>query len=138
MLKLFWVKNMNIEQLYMMAFDYLNKNPYRFNDQEKLKFMQDLRVWIEGSSSTIADEVYDFLVDVGIANTQRREDEFIGYLNKKYGMIKFSRILDVGAGRMCKLSEALSKYGNAMYAIDPKIRLTPSEAVARGIRGFKK
>ena len=36
--------------------------------------------------------------------------------------------MDVGAGRMCKLSSVLAKCGYKMYAIDPNIRLLPKEA----------
>ena len=43
-------------------------------------------------------------------------------------------MLDVGAGRMCKLSTALSKYGLKMHAIDPKIRLYKSELKQRSIQ----
>lgn len=128
---------MNINDLYMLAFTYLSKNPYRFNEKEKKKFMQDLREWVDGKSDSIADEVYDFLIDVGILKSQGRESEFVSYLNKKYGHLKFGKILDVGAGRMCKLSQALAKYGNEMYAIDPQIRLTQAETRKMGIAAKK-
>lgn len=127
---------MDATKLYMLAFEYLKKNPYRFNEKEKLKFMQDLRIWVDGNSDVIADEVYDFLIDAGLVEQQRREDEFVSYLNKKYGMIHFGKILDVGAGRLCKLSQALTRYGNKMYAIDPNIRLNRDEA--RGMQIFVK
>lgn len=128
---------MTKEQLIFVALDYLKKNPYRFNAQEKAKFMQGLSDWADGKMSEIDDEIYDFLVDVGIYKGKRREEEFLSYLNQKYGIIRFRKILDVGAGRMCKLSESLAKLGNTLYAIDPKIRLSETEAKKIGIRGIK-
>ena len=129
---------MTKEQLFLVALEYLKRNPYRFDNQEKAKFMQGLRNWVDGKNLEIDDEVYDFLVDVGVYKGKRREEEFVSYLNQKYGMIKFSKILDVGAGRMCKLSESLAKMGNILYAIDPKIRLSETEAKKLGIRSIKK
>ena len=34
---------MRVDQLYIIALSYLEKNPYRFNTQEKAKFMQGLK-----------------------------------------------------------------------------------------------
>lgn len=127
---------MRVDQLYVIALAYLEKNPNRFNAQEKTKFMAGLKEWIDDKSETIDDMVYDFLVDVGIYKRPKREDVFVSYLNQKYGMIRFSKILDVGAGRMCKLSEALVKYGNSLYAIDPNIRLSKDEAKKLGLKSI--
>ncbi len=127
---------MRVDQLYVIALNYLEKNPNRFNSQEKAKFMSGLKEWVNGESNEIDDEVYDFLVDVGIYKGATREENFVSYLNKKYGMIRFSKILDVGAGRMCKLSEILAKYGNSLYAIDPNIRLSKDEAKKLGLKSI--
>lgn len=127
---------MRVDQLYVIALSYLESNPYRFNAQEKAKFMQGLKEWVEGKSNEIDDEVYDFLIDVGLYKKPRREESFMSYLNQKYGAIRFSKILDVGAGRMCKLSEVLAKYGNSLYAIDPNIRLSKVEANKLGIKSI--
>lgn len=128
---------MRVDELFIIAINYLEKNPYRFNAQEKSKFMEGLKEWIDGKSETIDDVVYDFLVDIGLYKKPRREEVFVSYLNQKYGVIRFSKILDVGAGRMCKLSEALAKYGNTLYAIDPNIRLSQNEAKKLGIKSIK-
>ena len=127
---------MRVDQLYIIALSYLEKNPYRFNTQEKAKFMQGLKEWVEGKSNEIDDEVYDFLIDTGIYKKEKREETFVSYLNQKYGVIRFSKILDVGAGRMCKLSAALAKMGNSLYAIDPNIRLSKDEAKKLGIKSI--
>ena len=129
---------MTKEQLFLVALGYLKKNPYRFNEKEKAKFMQGLRDWSEGKMLEIDDEIYDFLIDIGLYNGKRREEEFISYLNQKFGVIKFRKILDVGAGRMCKLSESLVKMGNILYAMDPKIRLSETESKKLGLRSIKK
>lgn len=110
------------------AEQYLKVNPDRFTNTEKQKFRLGLAEWIEGTSETIDDEVYDFLVSLKLDDRKAREDVFASHIVKKYSCIKFRKILDVGAGRMCKLSNVLSRYGYRMYAIDPNIRLLPKEA----------
>ena len=124
---------MTIDQLYDRAFAYLELNPERFTDQEKMKFMQSLQEWIAGTSETIDDEVYDFLITAKLADKKSREEVFASYLNEKYGYLTFRRVMDIGAGRMCKLSTLLAKNGTKMYAIDPNIRLSESEAYDLGI-----
>lgn len=110
------------------AEQYLKQNPDRFTNAEKQKFKVGLAEWISGTSETIDDEVYDFLVSLKIDGRKAREDVFASHIVQKYSNIKFRKILDVGAGRMCKLSNVLSRYGYRMYAVDPNIRLTPKEA----------
>ena len=128
---------MTKEQLFLVALEYLKVNPYRFNSQEKNKFLQDLSNWVDGKSDEIDDEIYDFLLDMKIYKGNSREQEFVSYLNQKYGVVKFKRILDVGAGRMCRLSEQLAKQGNFLYAIDSKIRLSQQEAKIKGLKSIK-
>lgn len=127
---------MNNTQIYILAMEYIKLNPDRFNDKEKIRFMQGLKNYIDGNTNVIDDEVYDFFAFIGLTK-QTREDKFLNYVNTKYGIIRFSSILDVGAGRMCKLSKALAKYGNTLYAIDPQIRLSQEETKESGIRIYK-
>lgn len=129
---------MTIDELYDSAFAYLELNPERFNAQEKLKFMKGLQEWISGKSETIDDEVYDFLIAAKFKEDKAREEVFASYLNKKYGHLAFRRVMDVGAGRMCKLSAKLAQSGAKMYAIDPNIRLTQEEAYELGISQISK
>lgn len=113
---------------------YLMENKERFSKQEKLAFLQNFNEFLtDPNKTTVTDEVYDFLVSVGVGG-QRREDEFYNYLNEKHGVIKYKNIMDVGAGRLCKLSQIYARFGNLMYAIDPKIRLTQDEADRMGIK----
>ena len=44
-------------ELNLLAVYYLQKNPYRFNKQEKEKFLKGLQEWIDGKSETIDDVV---------------------------------------------------------------------------------
>lgn len=127
---------MNLDMFNMVVLKYLKENPERFNLWEKQKFLHDVQVWLEGKSEFIDDEVFDFLVSTGIAQKNNREEDFLSYLNSKYGVIRFHKILDVGAGRMCKLSKILARYGNSMYAIDPNIRLSANEAKNLNIKGI--
>ncbi len=119
--------------VYIEASKYLRRNPERFSKEEMDSFLQKLDNFIDNQSEVIDDEVYDFLVASRLVNNKTREEKFMSYINKKYGFLHFNKIMDVGAGRMCKLSKALEKFGNKMYAIDPKIRLTDKEASNLGI-----
>lgn len=129
---------MTRDELIVLAFEYLELNPDRFDSQEKVKFMQDLQNWMIGKSDTIDDEVYDFLVTAKVYDKPRREEQYVSYLNKKFGNIAFTRVLDVGAGRMCRLSTELVKKGVRAFAMDPKIRLSEDEAYDLGIAGISK
>ena len=129
---------MTYDELIVLAFEYLELNPERFNDQEKMKFMQGLQEWIQGKSETIDDEVYDFLIEAKLTEQKSREETFANFLNEKYGHLAFRRVLDVGAGRMCKLSSLLAKNGAKMFAMDPEIRLSEDEALDLGIARISK
>lgn len=120
------------------AEQYLKINPDRFTTAEKNKFRAGLAEWIAGTSETIDDEVYDFLLSLKIDNRKPREEIFASHITQKYKNIQFRKILDVGAGRMCKLSNVLTKYGYKMYAIDPNIRLSPQEASKQKISSISK
>ncbi len=125
---------MTHDELFVVAFHYLEKNPERFNSQEKMKFINGLKEWLTGKCEAMDDEVYDFLFEIGLIKGKSREANFKSYLNDKYGFLTFRRVLDVGAGRMCKLSEMLAKKCPNVTAMDPKIRLTDAEAAARNIK----
>ena len=75
---------MTKDELIVTAFEYLEFNPERFNDQEKMKFMSDLQEWMSGKSETISDEVYDFLVMINATKSKAREVIFHNYINEKY------------------------------------------------------
>ena len=124
---------MTRDELIVTAFEYLEFNPERFNDLEKMKFMQDLQEWMSGKSETIADEVYDFLLAIKATNQTSREGVFSSFINEKYNHLAFHRVLDVGAGRMCKFSKIMAKQGAKVTAMDPKIRLTENEADSANI-----
>lgn len=117
--------------------EYLKINPDRFDNKEKEKFRKGIEEFLSESEETIDDEVYDFLIYSKIYEKPTRENVFISHLNKKYSNLKFKKIMDVGAGRMCRLSSSLAKLGCQMYAIDPKIRLTQKEAKSLGIKSIK-
>lgn len=130
--------NLSEIMLIAKAEQYLKVNPERFTNAEKEKFKRGLAEWMAGTSETVDDEVYDFLLSLKVDNRRSREDVFASHLNQKYSHLKFRKILDVGAGRMCKLSAVLSKCGFKMYAIDPNIRLAPQEASKLKINSISK
>ena len=114
--------------LIAQAEQYLKRNPERFTTAEKEKFKLGLAEWMAGRSETIDDEVYDFLLSLKVDGRKPREEVFASHIIKKYSNIQFRKIMDVGAGRMCKLSSVLAKCGYKMYAIDQNIRMTSKEA----------
>lgn len=127
------------EALLIEAISYLKRNPERFTREEKNKFMLQLEDFVSKSDDiVIDDEIYDFLIDCGIVKSKKREINFTSYLHDKYKHLHFNKVMEVGAGRMCKLSKELKKFGNSMYAIDPNIRLTEREAKQIGINISKK
>lgn len=126
-------------ELILMALKYIEINEERFNDFEKMKFMHGLQTWAYGRSETIDDEVYDFLVQMGFAKKERRENLYYSYLNEKYKELRFSKVLDVGSGRLCHLARILAQKGSKVSVMDPNIRLTDSEAHCFGINNvFRK
>ena len=130
----------NLSEFFLLAKaeQYLKINPDRFTSAEKNKFRAGLAEWIAGTSETIDDEVYDFLLSLKVDNRKPREEIFASHITQKYSKIRFRKILDVGAGRMCKLSSVLAKCGYKMYAIDPNIRITPQEATRQKISSVSK
>ena len=130
-------RNLINQLIFLKAEEFLKENPERLTEEEKIKFRKGLMEWFGRKSETITDEVWDFLAGTGIiANYKKREDVFASYLNKKYADLKFKKIMDVGAGRMCRLSRSLAKIGCEMYAIDPNIRISQREAQRFGIKSI--
>ena len=108
---------------------YLKENPERFNNEEKKIFRLQLDNYLDNpNQSSIDDEIYDFLIAYNITTNQSRHIQFAKYLLKKYTPTTHPNILDVGAGRMCHLSSRIARNNFNITAIDPKIRLSESEA----------
>lgn len=103
---------------------WLKENPLMLNSQEKQKFLVGLQEYIENKNVAIDDEVYDFLVQRKLIQSEPREDIFLRYLIKKYGKLENVNILDVGAGRVCSLSRAIANKGANVTAMDTNIRIS--------------
>ena len=106
------------------ATTWLKENPLHLNNQEKQRFLLGLKNFINNNTSTIDDEVFDFLVQCELINSESREDYFMKYLLNKYKNLNNKNILDVGAGRICSLSKAIASKGANVTAMDTNIRLT--------------
>lgn len=133
------VKNNAVKMMiWQKAIAYLKKNPERFNADEKEKFKISLIEFLNTDNNAIADEIYDFLVAEKIVWANDRTNEFASYVNGKFSPFRFKRVLDVGAGRICKLSEKLTKKGYSVTSVDPKIRLSKSEAKGMHIQKIEK
>ena len=78
------------------------------------------------------------MVYTGIFNLKPRHQIFADFICKKYSDIKFKRVLDVGAGRLCHLSKPLIKRGYEYSAIDSNIRLSSREIDRMGIKNAYK
>ena len=121
-----WVMDKNIlvtAIIKRQADIWLKENPLLLNNQEKQKFLIGLNDYLEGRGGAIDDEVYDFLVQKKLINNPPREATFLNYLIEKYGSIKDKKLLDVGAGRTCILSQLIAKNGGIVTAMDTNIRL---------------
>lgn len=119
--------------IYRKAEKYLRNNPERLTDKEKNGFYDKLNNWLHGYEKFIYDEIYDFLVAEGFYNGESRVGAFGNYIVQKYPLDNYKNILDVGAGRVCKLSQFLAEKGYKVDAIDTDIRLSNSEANDMGI-----
>lgn len=118
---------------------WLKENPLLLNMQEKQKFLVGLQKFLENKNGiAIDDEVYDFLIQKNIIKSEAREQSFMDYLNDKYKNLAHSKILDVGAGRICSLSKLLTQQGAIVTAIDPNIRLTDNSLKASNITPIRK
>ena len=103
---------------------WLKENPLLLTAQEKQKFLIGLQNYLENKEDTIDDEVFDFLVQRKLVKNEPRETTFMRYLTEKYRSFKNLRVLDVGAGRTCALSQSISKQGGKVTAMDTNIRLS--------------
>ena len=90
-----------------IADKYLIKNEERFNRREQQEFLKDLQLWLDESEPAIADKVYDFLLAEGLIKGKSRAEEFADYILSKYSPQMHKNVLDVGAGRLCRLSTEL-------------------------------
>ena len=126
--------------LKIMAEKYLSQNPERFNLQEKQQFKIYLDEFFNSNdrSKGVRDEICDFLVFTKLFNLKQRNEECANYVIKKYGKMNSKRVLDVGAGRTCKLARPLIDAKFEYSAIDPKICLSDNEAKELGIRSINK
>ena len=115
--------------IFKKAEKYLQDNPERFNDDEKKIFRLQLDDYLNyPNQRSIDDNVYDFFVNCDITKDQNRHILFAKYLIKKYSPSTHPNLLDVGAGRMCHLSNRLARNNFNITSMDPKIRLSESEA----------
>lgn len=120
-----------------LAKQYIAENPERLTQDEIKKFYIDLNNFINGKEDTITDEVYDFLIAKNLIKNMPRHIKFAKYILSKYNTQNTKKILDVGAGRMCHLSQRLARSKFDMTAIDPNIRLTEEETQKANIQVFK-
>lgn len=120
---------------------YLKDNPNRLTPLEKDKILFDIEKYFD-DNSYLTPDIYDFfrhlekIENLHIRNP--RHQRFLRYLNAKYNLQSSpKKILEVGAGRMCELSQELSKNGNILTAIDPAIQLSNQEAHEKGFNIIK-
>ena len=81
--------------------------------------------------------MFDFLQQCGIIKSKSRENIFLTYLINKYDSLKDCNVLDVGAGRICALSKAISKNGAHVTAMDTNIRISNESLLNENITAKK-
>jgi SAM-dependent methyltransferase len=103
--------------------------------EEKIKDFTDL---ISGvySKDTIYDEIVDFL-DV-IKGTPTRWESFAQYINNRFAVSDFSKVLDVGCGPMADLSLLLIEKGYDVVGIDSKVKEIENLKTIKKLFDYKK
>ena len=119
------------------AREYLTKNPERLNEKEKKEFMSHLLANLKGDAKFYYDDVFDFLLKYGFISGISRHESFAKYITQRFKPTNYTKVLDVGAGRLCHLSQILSNHGFNMFAMDPNIRLLQHEAKSMNIHILK-
>lgn len=109
----------------------------KFNMEEILGFMRSLMMFTSDVGYPFIDELYNFMVYSKIIDTPTTEVEFLNFLKEKFNFNN-KKILDVGAGRTCKLAQESVKLGATATAIDPRIRFSNKEASDKKISIIKK
>ncbi len=115
---------------------YLEKNEERLNKKEKEDLINGLKkYYTTPRSNVISDKLYDFFVYLGIR--EPRHQTFGEEIIKKYPVENYKNVLDVGAGRVCRLSQYLEEKGYKVTAMDPDIRISKEEADEKNIKIIK-
>lgn len=96
--------------------EYKKKNPNELTEEQFIKIENEMN---HPNGKTISDEYFDFrLWCLGCSS---RQENFAKYVSKHLARKNAKNILEVGAGRTCRLSRMLESEGFNMTCIDPKI-----------------
>lgn len=103
---------------------YIQENKERLSDLEIKRLTNNFEEYYEDCYETsVSSFLYDFLCDY--YKCEHEYSIFARNIQKNFPQI--SNILDVGAGTMCHLADALCQKGYNVSAIDPNIKLSEEE-----------
>ena len=109
---------------------YLSVNPAMLNETEKQVLLSDFKAFRRRELDIPSELIYDFFAYGGLLPS--RHELFADFITGKHLPKDFKRVLDVGAGKHCPLSEILATRGYLVKSIDPEILLNDNSAVQKG------
>jgi hypothetical protein len=119
---------------------YIKENPDLLNSEEKKEIRVQLtNSFMESLNSNkvgIPGLLLDFFIHEGIIPSE--EDKFLEYITNNYPKNKFQRVLEVSSGKVCSLAQKLKKEGYRVTAMDPDIRIRPSDPRVKGVKILKR
>lgn len=93
-------------------------NPYDFSEEEFEKIREDIESPRKG---VVYDEYVDF--NLWTKGLKSRHNYFVDYVENKFPLHNYKKILEVGCGRTARVSRILSEKGYIMTAMDSKISI---------------
>lgn len=117
---------------------YLKKNPNLLTSEEKNKVRKLLMNFMDNSNGIVGveDLLGEFFEYAGILPS--KEDGFVDYISKNFPKNKYPRILDVATGKVCSMAQKLRDKGYRVTAMDPDIRIKPTDSRVRGVKLLKR
>lgn len=98
---------------------FCEKNPLGFVSEQLEKIENDIQ---NPRNGVVSDEYVDFML--WTKGLKSRQEYFAEYVEELFPLEQYRNLLEVGSGRMPRLSKLLSEKGYKMTAMDPQIILT--------------
>ena len=129
-----------IEELIEKLEKYIKENPNLLTNEEKrklrLEFMNCVVKSLKVNQLSISSLLVEFFVYAGALPS--KEDKFLEYIKTNYPRDRFPRVLEVSSGKVCSLAQKLKQNGYKVTAMDPDIRIRPSDPKVKGIKILKR
>lgn len=103
---------------------YKQLNPHELSPQQFVSLEREIR---KRDEKYVSDEYVDFRL--WCRKLPSRQESFANFIAKKLSKHPNAKILEVGGGRIGRLSRILSEKGFQMTCIDPKMELTSGNGI---------